>query len=157
MYEPGIVIRPVEKDDLPKLVDMVKRFYLFNEEFNPFMELSEKYSEFVLGVLEERLSNDSIFLVAINDEEIAGYVYGVIEINKLLRIGKIALIKELYVSPIYRNRGIASRLLEEFSLQVRKEDVQVVAAEFPASNYIARNFYEKNGFKEFRSIYMKVL
>ncbi len=157
MYEPGIVVRPASRDDLEKLVDMVRRFYLFNEEFNPFMELSDKYEGVVLNILESRLSEDSIFLVAIHDEEVAGYVYGIIENNALLRIGKIAIIKELYVSPIYRNRGVASRLLEEFSAQVKNTGVQVIGAEFPSSNYIARNFYEKNGFKEFRSIYMKVL
>ena len=157
MYEPGTVVRPATRDDLEKLVDMVRRFYLFNEEFNPFMELSDKYDKVVLNILENRLSGDSIFLVAIHDGEVAGYVYGVIESNSLLRIGKIAIIKELYVSPIYRNRGVASRLLEEFSAQVKNMGVQVVGAEFPSSNYIARNFYEKNGFKEFRSIYMKVL
>jgi len=157
MYEPGIVIRPATKDDLEKLVDMVRRFYLFNEEFNPFMELSDKYDEMVLNILESRISDDCIFLIAIHDGEVAGYVYGVIESNALLRIGKIAIIKELYVSPIYRNRGVASRLLEEFSTQVKNRGVQVVGAEFPSSNYIAKNFYEKNGFKEFRSIYMRVL
>lgn len=157
MYEPGIVVRSVTREDLEKLVGMVRRFYLFNEEFNPFMELSDKYGNVVLNVLEGRLSEGSIFLVAIQDEEIAGYIYGIIENNDLLRIGRIAIIKELYVSPIYRNRGVASRLLEEFSTQVRNAGVQVIGAEFPSSNYIAKNFYEKNGFKEFRSIYMKVL
>ncbi len=157
MYEPGIVIREASNEDVNKLVLLVKRFYLFNEEFNPFMELSDNYDEIVMDTLEKRLGKDNIFLVAVVEGDVAGYVYGVIESNPLLRMGKMAVIKELYVLPIYRNMGVASKLLEEFSSRVVKMGVPLVGAEFPTSNDIAKKFYEKNGFKEFRSIYIRVL
>ncbi len=157
MYEPGIVVRRVSPNDLDRLIDLVRRFYLFNEEFNPLMELTEKYHEVARQVLESRLGEGNIFLLADHDGEIAGYVYGVVEENMLLRLGSVAVVKELYVAPLYRNRGVATQLLNEFSSTARSMGVSIVAAEFPSANYVARNFYEKNGFKEFRSIYMKVL
>jgi len=157
MYEPGIVIREASNEDVNKLELLVKRFYLFNEEFNPFMELSDNYDEIVIDTLEKRLGENNIFLVAVVEGDIAGYVYGVIESNPLLRMGKMAVIKELYVLPIYRNMGVASKLLEEFSSRILKMGVPLVGAEFPTSNDIAKKFYEKNGFKEFRSIYIRVL
>ena len=57
---------------------------------------------------------NKIILVAIEEGKIAGYIYGyIIEPDAILN-NKIAKLDALYILEEYRNKGIASNLINEF-------------------------------------------
>ncbi|MEB3851927.1 MAG: GNAT family N-acetyltransferase [Desulfurococcales archaeon] len=155
MYEPSVVVRKALPDDIPKAADLIYRFYLFNEEFDPAWAAVEDRSraeELARNAVE---SEREILLVAEENGEVVGVARAVLEENPMLEASPLAVLKELYVKPEYRRRGIASLLVEEAFRALQEAGARALAAEFPAQNRVAKSFYEKLGFRAFRSVYIR--
>ena len=75
--------------------------------------------------------------------------------NPLLKNGRLGLLKELYVLPRYRRRGIASKLIKNAKTMLEEAGVSILAAEFPALNDVALSFYRKHGFRPLTSIFIQ--
>lgn len=56
-------------------------------------------------------------------------------------------INQVAVSPLYRRRGIAQALLQDFMQKLRKKNIDAITLEVRASNEAAIALYEKCGFK----------
>lgn len=148
------VRRPIEKE-AEKLAELIVRFYRFNEEFDPSMESVHNLREVAVEVAKKRISDDGLLLAAFVEDAMVGYVYGYISENPLLHRRKIGIIKELYVIPGYRGRGIARTLAEHAVKELERLGIRYIAAEFPTMNVVAEKFYERLGFRKFLSIYLK--
>ncbi|MEM4620725.1 MAG: GNAT family N-acetyltransferase [Desulfurococcaceae archaeon] len=155
MYESRIAIRKPVESDIRSLAQLILRFYMFNEEFDPSMEVAGDANSAALKLSESRVRGEGLTLVADINGRVVGYVYGTITENLMLARRRIGLLKELYVVPEERGRGVASMLIEYAMRELSKQGIKYVAVEFPTLNIIAEKFYEKLGFRKFTSIYLK--
>lgn len=155
MYEPGLVVRRASEADVESLALLIARFYMFNEEFDPAMEVVSNVKEKALEVARFRVKRGELLWVAAYEGRIVGYVYGVIVENPLLARGVLGVLKELYVIPEERGRGVATTLIEHAMRELSKMGVQYIAVEFPTRNIVAEKFYEKLGFRKYMSVYLK--
>ncbi len=155
MYEPGIHVRKPNENDLDPLAELIKRFYLFNEEFDPAWAIIPDPDNTARIVAKEYIDGKGLTLIALIDENVIGYVHAEIRENKMLEAGKIGILTEIYVHPQARRRGIASRLVEEIQVELGNLGIRHIAAEFPAMNFIAKEFYIKLKFRPYSSIYLR--
>ena len=155
MYEPGLYIREAAEKDLDRLARLIYRFYSFNEEFDPAWALDESAESIAKELAAEYLSSDDLVLVADYDNEVVGYIRVVISENRILASKRIGIIKELYVIPQYRGRGIASRLITEAQERLSDRGVKHISAEFPTANYVAEKFYKSLSFRPYLSTYLR--
>ncbi len=156
MFEPGLVIREADGKYLDQLADMTVRFYRFNEEFDPAYSTRDDIANVAKDYIQESLQRDDvIILVALWNEEPAGFVRAEIRTHRLIKNGKYGALVELYVKPRYRRKGIASKLLEEAKRKLGEKGVVHVAAQFPAMNAIAERFYRKHGFRPWTQIFIQ--
>jgi len=155
MYEPGVVIRRATEADAGSVAELMVRFYRFNEEFDPAWTLGLEDKGEVESIVKELISSDDLVLVAEVEGSVVGFLRASLIVNRLLERGRIGLMRELYVKPEFRRRGIAKRLIEEASEELRRRGANMIAAEFPGLNVVAENFYRKLGFRLYTSVYVK--
>ncbi|MCE4599320.1 MAG: GNAT family N-acetyltransferase [Desulfurococcales archaeon] len=156
MYEPGLYIRSPNERDVDKLAVLIFRFYSFNEEFDPAWSLASNAEEVSRELALEYIKDGGgVVLIADYDGQVVGYLRAVVRENRILAWSKIGVIQELYVLPPYRGRGIAKRLVEEAGRKLRELGVRHIAAEFPALNYVAENFYKEGGFRPYLNVYVR--
>ncbi|BAA79345.1 putative acetyltransferase [Aeropyrum pernix K1] len=151
MYERGVHVRPPRPGDKEVLAELIYRFYMLNEEFDPLWTLKDDAKEAAAAEAEKIVAGGGgeIVLVAQVAEEVVGYIRGYIREMPLLANGRMAVVKEIYVKPQARRLGLGSLLLERFSEEARRLGARAVAGEFPAQNAIAHRFYERLGFRSF--------
>jgi ribosomal protein S18 acetylase RimI-like enzyme len=155
MFEPRVTIRRATEADVESLAVLIRRFYAFNEEFDPAMEAAGDVRDKALEVARARVVGGDLLLVAVHEGRLVGYVYGSIVENPLLARRRIGVLKELYVVPEERGRGIATTLIEEAMKELSKIGVHYIAVEFPTRNIVAQKFYEKLGFRPYMSVYLR--
>lgn len=155
MYEPGVVVRRASERDLDDVAELMIRFYRFNEEFDPAWTLGEEDPDKVKGILAEYMERGDLILVAEVEGRVVGFLRAGIVENKLLERSRIGLLRELYVKPEYRRRGIARKLIEEASEELKRRGAQLIAAEFPGLNVVAEDFYRKLGFRLYTSVFVR--
>ncbi len=143
-------VRRPTQEDIEALSDLVYRFYVFNEEFDPSWSVVHNLRDVASQHAAELLkSTDSVVLVAIEGKSVVGYVMAVPEENRLIRARKLLVIKELYVRPQERRQGIASLLINRVVEEARKSKVSYVAVEYPAANTIVGDICLKMGFRPY--------
>jgi len=152
--EPGVVVRQARREDLEEIAGLIVRFYRFNEEFDSAWVSTESMDR-ARNVIEDILSDErNLLLVAEYDGRIVGVIRSELQDEPMLVNSPIAVVKELYVIPEYRRRGIATKLIEETRRILEGRGAKILAAEFPAHNEVAKSFYEKLGFRPFKSVYI---
>jgi len=88
---------------------------------------------------------NSISLVAKSDDEIAGFIIGVIYSEGNAFVGHVLTID---VSPAYRRQGIGLKLLQEIEKLFMGKGVRTCCLEVREHNVAALRLYEKCGYKK---------
>lgn len=155
MY-PTLVIRPATKEDLDALVQLVVRLKRLNAEFDPLLEVVPDIEQATRKYLEDSMASPtSVLLVAIEGSKVVGMLKGDVEDRIFYKPKYAGVIKEFYILPEYRRRGIGKRLMIEGIEQLRRKGAEIIMASFPALNEIAINFYKKMGFRPVEYIFAK--
>jgi ribosomal protein S18 acetylase RimI-like enzyme len=147
-------ITEAEAEDAARLIARLKRL---NGEFDPLLKTTEKAEEEALKTVRKSMSNDrSILLVA----AVGRRVVGVVKADLLDRIfyeprmdGNIA---EFYILPEFRRGSLGRDLLAAITDSLRKKGAELITAEFPSQNEIAKRFYTKLGFRSLTNVYAKL-
>ncbi|MEB3760582.1 MAG: GNAT family N-acetyltransferase [Desulfurococcales archaeon] len=155
MYEPGIVVRKVEERDVDQLAELIFRFYLFNEEFDPAWSMVENARERAREIAELYANGQGYTLIAQFEDRIIGFIHAEIIEKPMLASGRIGVIKELYVIPQFRGQGIATRLVDELQDMLKDNNIYYIAAEFPSANVVAEGFYRSRKFRPYTSLYLR--
>jgi ribosomal-protein-alanine N-acetyltransferase len=92
----------------------------------------------------------NLFLVAVNDNEIVGYSVG--EVESRGKNGKAGHIMNVAVKKQFRNKGIATSLMDELERRIKKQGVQISYLEVRISNVIAQELYKNRGYAFLRKI-----
>lgn len=88
--------------------------------------------------------SSSITLVALLDDEIIGFIAGLLEVF----MGKLAgHIYSIDVKPKYRGRGVGSRLLGAIEDELRRCGAEICYLEARADNVAALNLYLKHNYR----------
>jgi ribosomal protein S18 acetylase RimI-like enzyme len=155
MY-PSIVIRLATKEDLDSATQLVVRLKRLNAEFDPLLEVVPDIEQAARKYLENAMaSSTSVLLVAVEGTKIVGLLKGDVEDRIFYRPKYAGIIREFYVLPEYRRKGIGKRLMMEGVEQLRKKGAEVIMASFPALNEIVINFYKKIGFRPVEYLFAK--
>jgi ribosomal-protein-alanine N-acetyltransferase len=88
---------------------------------------------------------NSISFIAKSNEEVRGFIIGLIHGDDEMRIGHIFTID---VAPKYRRKGVGMRLLERTEKEFINLGVQVCYLEVRVDNVAAKELYKKFGYKE---------
>ena len=110
-------------------------------------------------VLEEVVADETrgFLLVARDDGRIVGIAY-VATIPSVEHCGFVAWLEELYVTPIYRSRGIGTALVEAVLERARKMGIVAIDLEIDAGHSRAESLYRRLGFQPLsRSRWVKEL
>ncbi|KAA8922234.1 GNAT family N-acetyltransferase [Thermoplasma sp.] len=147
-------IRRMKKEDLPEVMDELLRLKRLNSEFDCSFTVSEEARPDIENYLMKILNDEShVLLVA----EYSSKVVGILIADILFRIYYTpkyeARIREFYVMPEYRRKGIGRMLIDELRNTLKEKDIILITAEFPSLNLIAQDFYKKMGYREIVSIY----
>ncbi len=155
MY-PNLVIRPALESDVDALADLVARLKRLNGEFDPLLKPAENLLSVSKEYVKSKLaSTSSVVLVAEIDGKIVGVVIGDVEDRLFYEPRMAGVIKEFYILPEFRRRGLGKRMMNEIMDALRKKGAQMIMADFPALNEIAIEFYKKMNFRPIESIYAK--
>ncbi len=104
---------------------------------------------FIVTNMYENYIEDSNKLIIIAEEnnEIVGYLYGIIIPNNATYKYQIAKLDALYITNNYRNMGIATSLIEYFKNWAIAKKVYKIEVNVWSNNIKAKNLYVKNNFK----------
>ncbi len=150
--------RPESNEELSRVAELLVRFYRVNEEFDPLYSMTENALEEAKKLVERYNTDEkSILLVAVEDNQVVGFIHGEVRENPMLSNSPLGVMMELYVHPSYRRRGVAAKLVEAAENELKKIGAKAIAAEFPYLNEIAVSFYDKLGFRPLTAIYVKEL
>ena len=137
-------IRECTREDLPAVLELMVELSRCSDMSPPV--LAEIESTFAA------MAGDTAFYrnwVALEKGVITGFLSLVIY-KTMLHPWGTALVNELVVNPVYRNRGIASSLVERAVQFARAEKAAEIEVGTEFRNKKARKFYKKAGFhKEF--------
>ncbi len=104
---------------------------------------------FIVTNMYENYIEDSnkLLIVAEENDEIVGYLYGIFKPSDDTYKYKIAKLDALYIDPHYRNKGIATSLIEYFKKWAISKNVHKIEVNVWSKNIKAKRLYEKNNFK----------
>lgn len=103
----------------------------------------------VTSLYENFYDNDDVcLLVAKNDENILGYIYGYIQNNGDAKLEKVSVLDALYVEENVRCNKIGDSLIEEFKKWSYDIGAKYIELKVCNANSNAINLYAKKGFKE---------
>ncbi len=120
------LIRPFRQDEIHEIEKIAKKC------------LKENYSTEVFLTIYK--ANNTLFLVALEDEELIAFLTGIVESPQGGRLLMIAVL------PRYRRRGIGTFLLDRYLEVCNSRGTKIVNLEVRPSNRMAIKFYIKHGF-----------
>ncbi len=133
------------------LTKLIKSEKEFNENINENYKVSEWFENFYNNSM-------NVIIVAKDNEVIVGYLFcRITTVDNGPMIEHEALLDGLYVESEYRNKGIATQLINSAKKWCMDRDVKYLNLEVYENNVAALNLYHKAGFKELeRKLRLKI-
>ncbi len=139
-------------------MEQLLRLKHLNEEFDPLLKVSigneKEISEKLTKIIENK--DDHINLVAEEGNRVIGMIMSDIVFRIYYDPKYEARIREFYVMPEFRSKGIGMKLIGKLKEIAAQRNIKMVTAEFPSLNLLASNFYKSIDFKELIKIYSKI-
>ena len=141
-----MTIKEVEtKEELKKCDEFLNKLILDEKKYNDNINTDNKIENYYEKVLND---NNKLFIAVDND--IAGYIFiKITDPIKNSEIYKEAMIDALYVEEEYRNKGIATSLIEKAKEYAKSMDAKKISISVISINENALKLYRKVGFKDF--------
>ena len=149
-------IREIKDQDVEKAAELIARLKKLNGEFDPLLKTSEKIEANSLQILKETMRDkDHIVLVALSGSKVVGVAKAVLRDRIFYEPREEGAIVELYIMPEFRRGNLGRDLFDAMVSSLLKKGAQLITAEFPSQNEIARKFYTKLGFRSLTNVYAK--
>lgn len=133
----AVEVRSARASDIDNLLIVEQQ--CFNVYYYAFYTLDRRDFEYYLE------DADSLFLVAVLDGRLVGYVLGPVE---AWREPPAAHIDSIAVLPEIQHAGIGARLLQAFMEEVCRHGCEIVTLEVSPANEIGMAFFAKHGFRK---------
>ena len=146
-----MVIRVLDEEKANICDYLLTKLIQDEKQYDNFIDENFVVKNYFKNVIKNK---NNILLCYEEDEIIKGYIYlkFIENDNK-----KGYLIDGLYVDNEYRNKGIATKLIENALNVIKKANVDVVDINVMANNSVAINLYKHFGFNEFRISLRKII
>ena len=157
MDKKNVEIRMAREEDIPAIVDMLKRLKKLNQEFDTHFSVSEDIEKNATAHLRENLKDTEgrMFMVATIEGKVSAFMEILLRKRIYYSPPVEARIIEFYVMPEHRMLGLGKKMMNELVKELKSREITLISSEFPSQNMIAKNFYEKAGFRQLISIYGK--
>ena len=155
-------IRLVLKEDIPSINKLLIQVNNVHAYLYPsiFKKDTKKYSDIDLEDIIINKSKTNPILVYQEANQVLGYAFLII--NEIKENNNLQYRKELYIDDLcvdssYRNKGIASLLIDEVIKYAKQNKCTEITLNVYLDNKVALDFYNKKGFKPLKSIFeMKI-
>lgn len=142
------MIREARIEDLKEVCDMGWELNKLHAQIDELMKPKEKaYKKYEEAYLKWIEDENYFFLIAEDNNNVAGYVIGKIEENEpIYEIEKKGLVIALYVKPEFRKKGLMRLLMDEISLKFKNEGIIFISL-LVHSKFEAVDAWKKLGFQ----------
>jgi len=155
----SLIIRSATTRDRPQsraaIIDLQDHERRLHATRMPGEQIADAYLDWML----EQVQVEGLCLVAEGDGEFCGFVAGWVENSDAIAetpdSQRFGYISDIWVMPPFRGHGIATRLLQEIELRLRRTGVTRVRINVLAANASARAAYERAGFAVYEIQYEK--
>ena len=143
-----IVIQKAKIEDTKKANEFLTR--LIHDEKKYDSNINDK---FIVESLYENICLDEniCLLVAKNEDEIVGYLFGFVNHKDNTYIDKIAKLEAMFVDENIRGKKIGTLLISEFKKWAKSKDCRFIELSV-CNNNSAINLYKKEGFISIKTI-----
>jgi len=90
--------------------------------------------------------NNCVIFVAEIDNRVIGYISGYIDHDNKIKVEIETIIESIYIEDNYKNKGIGTKLINEFIKCVKEKGVKYILIDNFILNESARYLYKKLGF-----------
>lgn len=146
----GITIRRATITDLTAICDLSQLLFdyerQFTDEFNMDWSHATEGKEFFIKRLKSR---KSFILLAQDENKLVGYILITLEKFAWRAYNPIADVVNLSVTPLYRGKGIGTKLFQQAKKLVIKRGAKRMSVSALTGNIRTLKFYERLGFKDF--------
>ena len=149
-------IRKAKKTDLDIIAKLSSELYITEQAFD--RNIKDGYYETengMKGLLKDIRKYKSLFLVAVYNNNVVGYVNGDIIDKPDVYKEKMAYLDRLVVSKESNRKGFGAKLINEFVKQMKDNGCKFVKINVFNTNIPAVSLYKKEGFYEYSAYYMK--
>lgn len=134
-------IRQATVDDIDALCKLLDILFSQEVEFVPNKASQENGLQ---TIIENEALGD--IYVAVKDEKVVAMVNVLYSYSTALG-GKVAILEDMIVNPIYRDKKIGTTLLSKVIRILKEQGIKRVTLLTDEDNFKAHNFYAKNGFE----------
>lgn len=128
-------------DDIPSLCRLLATLFSQEIEFLPCFETQKNGLELILN----NPQMGKIYILK-EDEKVIGMVSLLFSISTALG-GKVALLEDMIIDPIWHNKGCGTLLLEHVLIDAKKLTCKRITLLSDADNLNAHHFYQRFGFE----------
>ncbi len=139
-----MIIRKADYDDVKILNKFLTLLIRDEKQYDSGID-----ENFIVTNMYENYIEDSnkLLIVAEENDQIVGYLYGIIKPTDDTYKYIIAKLDALYIDNNYRNKGIATSLIEHFKEWAISKNAHKIEVNVWSNNVTAKHLYEKNNFK----------
>ena len=149
-------IRPVNKRDIPAVVDLIVRTKRLNNEFDPLFAVLEGLRWMAEEYVSETVdASGKLMLVAEIGDKIVGVIRAEMRQRLFYEPSKEGFITDFYILPEFRRKALGNDMLRQASGRLKKMGAQIIVADVPSQNEIGVRFYTKRGFRSLNQFFGK--
>ncbi len=142
-----MIIRKASKNEIVAIATLAKGL---DEYYKKEVKIFDKWDmpglQKYVAHIENLIKNDYIILIAIENDEIVGYIAG--KTFTYDYDGKLhGKIEELFVNEKYRNKGIGTKLEDDIENNFKEKGAVGVFASVYTKNDMSLKFHENRGFR----------
>ncbi len=139
-----MIIRKANQKDVKTLNDFLTQLIQDERQYDPGIN-----ENFVVTNMYENYIDDTskLIIVAEENQQVVGYLYGIIKPTDDTYKYPVAKLDALYVSKTHRNKKIATSLIEYFKKWAIEKQVHKIEVSVWSKNENAKHLYEKANFK----------
>ncbi len=139
-----MIIRKANYDDAKILNNFLTLLIRDERQYDPGID-----ENFIVTNMYENYIEDSnkLLIVAEENDQVVGYLYGIIKPTDETYNYINAKLDALYIDNNYRNKGIATSLIEYFKKWAKSKNANKIEVNVWSNNIKAKRLYEKSNFK----------
>lgn len=147
-------ITEAAKKHIPEITKLWMEFMYFNTEIEPFDTSGDNVLTQVENHLRNKItSDDSLVLVAVEDQKVVGYSISQITRMPPFSRGKtIGVIYDMAVTASHRRKGIGKEMLDWIKTWFNNRGIKRIEISVVTKNTIGSSFWREQGFQDFEQI-----
>ncbi len=148
----NVEIRKAKEKDYKTVFSLDEKFVLYHSRFKvwklfePSDKVRKVWKKLFMGFIKKR---NKLALIAEEDNKIIGFLLGKINKRRGFKIEKTAHIEKIFVDENYRNKGVATKLKNEFIKWAKKKGAKALTLYVAVENKKALKLYKSWNLKKY--------